>query len=503
MYILQKRQAAALQYLLFFVLLSQVPVLEAGVETGAEASASEFRGDARRSLASSSESPSRRSAPEAHGLASGHDGSESSSINDSENVAFVVRLPRKSWARTRDALSTSSDSSYLEDDAFTRATWARGRAPRPEYSEMERETGHSIDLGSYAEYEDDVFNDRSSASSLELTHSLPFQRQEVHQGSGSFLEKGKNHSSLHEGDNAGTTSLVKSGTPGQGGEDILEASRAGIDVSCPSQAAYEGSDGDDNWTNSGVSKLGSLVKQTSPVIRAKTARRLKRERSAATNAIDQPPDSPPPWTTASQTVATALRDTSHQASVTRTSVKNWELRQLSAPLASAEPQSPTKYFAYIPHLAKPNPATLQRFEALHKAKEAFVSKEGPVILVPSGACKGAADSAGRGIRDESPTSSSPPLATLADGSQHDDEDSSAKPPIEKSVSFLSLKLRRGKKKEYQAVGELCRQTLPVAVQPEQPPPTSPRSPSSPSSPESSRTRAFGRNKWLPLFVTKS
>ncbi|KAH6948499.1 hypothetical protein HPB50_024936 [Hyalomma asiaticum] len=132
-----------------------------------------FRENARHSLASSSESPSHRSAPEA--LASGHDGSESSSINDSEHVALGLRLPRSCWARARDTLSTSSDSSCLEDDSFTRMALSSGGARRPgeshDWRRLDRDQERRVSC--CGDYEDDVFNDPSSASSLEKIKRYP------------------------------------------------------------------------------------------------------------------------------------------------------------------------------------------------------------------------------------------------------------------------------------------------------------------------------------------
>ncbi|KAH7982854.1 hypothetical protein HPB52_007559 [Rhipicephalus sanguineus] len=129
-----------------------------------------FRENARHSLASSSESPSHRSAPEA--LASGHDGSESSSINDSEHVALGLRLPRSCWSRARDTLSTSSDSSCLEDDSFTRMALSSGGARRlgetHDWRRLERDHERDRRVSCCGDYEDDVFNDPSSTSSLEV-----------------------------------------------------------------------------------------------------------------------------------------------------------------------------------------------------------------------------------------------------------------------------------------------------------------------------------------------
>lgn len=74
-------------------------------------------------------------------------------------------------------------------------------------------------------------------------------------------------------------------------------------------------------------------------------------------------------------------------------------------------------------------------------------------------------------------------------------------------SFLSLRLRRPKRKDYSAIGQLCRQTLPVSVPVETACPPDPLASAelarSLSSPVTARSRTFSRSKWLPLFATKS
>lgn len=427
-------------------------------------------GDARRSLASSSESPSRRSAPEALGLASGHDGSESSSINDSEHVSFAVRLPRKSWARTRDTMSTSSDSSYLEDDAFTRVSWAR--ASRPE--------GPDRDKSCYAEYEDDVFNEPSSASSLEMVYSRA--RQELYNDATTQADRARVHSEM-----AKRRALLEM-TPSKtsGGGDTEPSSTDLSPTGCSTQTP---NDDDEVPADSGVSEL--LAKRSSPVIRSRTSRRLKKDRGAMA-------EPPPPWTTASEAISAVLRDSSSHPFCSRRTERAVEQSSLPTSPTTQSP-SPAKYFAYIPLSATPRPATLQRYEALHRAKEAFVSGESLAAVVSIPADRPPADAS------DGPVLAAAPVETGF--KEEEDVDSKRRRSKQECAEkgFLSLRLRRGKKKEYPAVGQLCRQTLPVVpvddsapVQPS----ASPRSPSSPSSPEA-RARSLGRSKWLPLFATKS
>ncbi|CAN7994104.1 unnamed protein product, partial [Ixodes hexagonus] len=424
-------------------------------------------GDARRSLASSSESPSRRSAPEALGMASGHDGSESSSINDSEHVSFAVRLPRKNWARTRDAMSTSSDSSYLEDDAFTRVSWAR--TSRPEGADREKSC--------YVEYEDDVFNGPSSASSLEMVYSRA--RQELY----NEADRARAH-----GEMAKRRALLemRSSKTSEGGDTEPFSTKLSA-ASCSTQST---NDDEEVPADSAVSEL--LAKRSSPVIRSRTSRRLKKDR----NATAEPP---PPWTTASEAISAVLRDSSSHYFCPKKLDR--PVGQSSLPTSPTTEPSPAKYFTYIPLSATPRPATLQRFEALQRAKEAFVSGESSTAMFCASPDHPRADT------DEGPVE--PPVPVGTDFKEDEDADSKRRKSKQDSAekSFLSLRLRRGKKKEYSAVGQLCRQTLPVvAVDDSQTvavlPSASPRSPSSPSSPET-RARSLGRSKWLPLFATKS
>ncbi|KAM7305917.1 uncharacterized protein ISCGN_015813 [Ixodes scapularis] len=428
-------------------------------------------GDARRSLASSSESPSRRSAPEALGLASGHDGSESSSINDSEHVSFAVRLPRKSWARTRDAMSTSSDSSYLEDDAFTRVSWARAS----------KAEGPDRDKSCYVEYEDDVFNAPSSASSLEMVYSRA--RQELYNDATAQADRTRVHSEMAKRRALLEVTSSKTSESGDTEPPSTEPSATGCSTQTPN-------DDDEAPADSGVSEL--LAKRSSPVIRSRTSRRLKKDRYATT-------EPPPPWTTASEAISAVLRDSSSHYFCPRKLD-----RAVDEPTSpTTETPGPAKYFAYIPLSVTPRPATLQRFEALHRAKEAFVSGENPTAVLSI-----SPDRPPAAHTDDCPAR--PPAPVGAGFKEEEDLDSKRRKSKQECAEkgFLSLRLRRGKKKDYSAVGQLCRQTLPV-VAVDDPmtsvavlPSTSPRSPSSPSSPET-RARSLGRSKWLPLFATKS
>uniref|UniRef100_T1L4Z3 Uncharacterized protein n=2 Tax=Tetranychus urticae TaxID=32264 RepID=T1L4Z3_TETUR len=58
---------------------------------------------------------------------SGPEGSESSSLNDAERTSYVLRLPRNRWRRSHDNVSSSSESSFKDEESFTVAEWCRPR----------------------------------------------------------------------------------------------------------------------------------------------------------------------------------------------------------------------------------------------------------------------------------------------------------------------------------------------------------------------------------------
>ena len=58
---------------------------------------------------------------------SGLEESESLNLNDVERASYVVRLPRSRWLRSRENVSSSSESSFKEEESFTAAEWCRPR----------------------------------------------------------------------------------------------------------------------------------------------------------------------------------------------------------------------------------------------------------------------------------------------------------------------------------------------------------------------------------------
>ncbi|XP_075556373.1 uncharacterized protein LOC142588477 isoform X1 [Dermacentor variabilis] len=455
-----------------------------------------FRENARHSLASSSESPSHRSAPEA--LASGHDGSESSSINDSEHVALGLRLPRSCWARARDTLSTSSDSSCLEDDSFTRMALSSGGARRlgesHDWRRLERDHGRRVSC--CGDYEDDVFNDPSSTSSLEVAYNLAWKSRDRHDPSAAHR-----HTS-------NTTDA-----PARLSQDLtlsfpLQKARSDSPTSCnarnetadlcrkegrlsnsPHRISFSLSDHDHAKTDRGA--LSEVTERNyESTCKSKAERRFRKECSLTDHEHDQSDlwisqepchseaqRSHKPSESTSSSLQSRSRDVCHKGSLT----------------SSRHGQS--SY--YIPHTSMMVPVAMPQ-----SAKE-LASSNQEVTAFPFAA--GSPPSPRYNIAAGN-------VDALLEQSQklefsHEDSTTqhpkSRQEPTEKS--FLSLRLRRPKKKDYSAIGQLCRQTLPLSIsdETESPPETLNSMLERSASPVTARSRSFSRTKWLPLFVTKS
>ncbi|RWS07667.1 uncharacterized protein B4U79_01078 [Dinothrombium tinctorium] len=84
----------------------------------------------------------RRNSAENVSSMSGPEGSESSSINDGERVSYSFRLPRNRWRKSHDNVSTSSESSYIEEENFTAVNWCRPRKSSEFSSEKDATLSH-------------------------------------------------------------------------------------------------------------------------------------------------------------------------------------------------------------------------------------------------------------------------------------------------------------------------------------------------------------------------
>lgn len=447
-----------------------------------------FRENTRHSLASSSESPSRRSAPEA--LASGHDGSESSSINDSEHVALGLRLPR--W--TRDTLSTSSDSSCLEDDSFTRMALGSGASRRLAESHDRRRSERDHELGRrvscYGDYEDDVFNDPSSTSSLEVAYTLAWNNPDRTDQTGAFRDM-SNMTDVETHFNRDPALVLQkarsdSPTSCNAGNDL---GRAGRHRGSPHLISFSLSDNDHIKSDQGTAADVSDT-TCNTTCKLKTARRIRRERSAA-DPEHNPSDL---WISEQSCDPGAKKGKGHKSSRGTSPSKESlsrdayaESRVTSNTLGQQSPR-------YIPRT--PLTAVLPQ-----SATGIVSSKEGVTafLLAPT-----SPHSPGQnllGVNDDASTEVNQ-TEEAALGDQATQQRKYRQEPPEKS--FLSLRLRRPKKKDYSAIGQLCRQTLPVSIRDEaESPQEAPALPRPLSSPVTARSRSFSRSKWLPLFATKS
>lgn len=461
-----------------------------------------FRENARHSLASSSESPSRRSAPEA--LASGHDGSESSSINDSEHMALGLRLPRSGWSRTRDTLSTSSDSSCLEDDSFTRMALGGGGAIRRlaeshDWRRFERDHELGRRVSCYGDYEDDVFNDPSSASSLEVTCTLARKNREAHDLSGAF--KDAPNSAEAQGHLRRESALqrvqqkARSDSPTRCNalHDASEfLGKAGHSARSPHRISFSESENDPPF--GGFEDAGDpSERNSSSVSKAKASRRFKKERfpmAREHNLSDS-------WTYQKPTAA----DTQNRHMSTRSTSPSRERYPRNVLVESTVASSTTGQSPrYIPRTSYA-PSSLQSQGAKEPAsyKETFTA----LLAVPDGPL-GSSDDTAAVSDDAALEEHEKPESALQIEDQTTRDRKCRQEPAEKS--FLSLRLRRPKRKDYSAIGQLCRQTLPVSVPVENACPPDPLAPAlarSLSSPVTARSRTFSRSKWLPLFATKS
>lgn len=463
-----------------------------------------FRENARHSLASSSESPSRRSAPEA--LASGHDGSESSSINDSEHMALGLRLPRSGWSRTRDTLSTSSDSSCLEDDSFTRmALGGSGAIRRLAEShdwrrfERDRELGRRVSC--YGDYEDDVFNDPSSASSLEVTCTAARKNLESHGSSGAFKDASNNtEAQAHlrrESALKRAQQKARSDSPTccNAVHDVTEfLGKAGHSARSPQRISFSESENDPPV--GGFEEAGdSTERNSSSINKAKASRRFKKERFTMAHEHDLS-DS---WSYDKPSAADAKK--CHMSTRSTSPSRDRQPRSVlveSKVASNTTGQSP----CYIPRTSYA-PSSLQSQSANEPAsyRETFTT----LLAVPDGPLGSSEDAAA--VMDDAAAFEEyqAPEASLQIEDQTTRDRKCRQEPAEKS--FLSLRLRRPKRKDYSAIGQLCRQTLPISVPGETeccpPEPLAPALARSLSSPVTVRSRTFSKSKWLPLFATKS
>lgn len=451
-----------------------------------------FRENARHSLASSSESPSHRSAPEA--LASGHDGSESSSINDSEHVALGLRLPRSCWARARDTLSTSSDSSCLEDDSFTRMALSSGGARRPgeshDWRRLDRDQERRVSC--CGDYEDDVFNDPSSASSLEVAYNLAWKSRDHHDASATYKDTSDRtdvQSRLNQ-DIALAFPLQKeradSPTRCNDKNETAElCGKEGYLSSSPHRISFRLSDHDQAKTDRGVLSDGA-ERNCDSTCKSKAARRFRKERSQTDHEHD-PSDL---WILREPRHSEAQRSQKSSGSTSSSLPSpSWDACHKGSLTSSRHEQSAY----YIPHTSMMVPMVLPRStKELASAKQeanAFpgAAHSSPYHEVTAGSVNALLEQSERlEFSREDPTT---------------EHRKSRQESTEKS--FLSLRLRRPKKKDYSAIGQLCRQTLPLSVSDDTESPAEVVLERSASSPVTARSRSFSRTKWLPLFVTKS
>lgn len=457
-----------------------------------------FRENARHSLASSSESPSHRSAPEA--LASGHDGSESSSINDSEHVALGLRLPRSCWARARDTLSTSSDSSCLEDDSFTRMALSSGGARRlgesRDWRRLERDHELGRRVSCCGDYEDDVFNDPSSTSSLEVAYTLAWKSRDRRDQIAAQRDK-PNSTDVPARLSEDLTlafplQKARSDSPtscNARNETVERCGREGRLSNSPHRISFSLSDHDHAKTDRGA--LSDVTERDyESTCKSKAARRFRKERSLTDHEHDQSDL----WISQEPCHSEAQR--SHKSSEsTSSSLQSPSRDAYRKESLTLSRHGQSSY--YIPLTSMMVPV------ALPDSAKALASSKQEVTAFPFAA--------------DSPPS---PCHDLAAGNvdalleqnqklefSHEDATTQHRKfrqePTEKS--FLSLRLRRPKKKDYSAIGQLCRQTLPLSISDEtESPPATPNSALERSaSPVTARSRSFSRTKWLPLFVTKS
>lgn len=452
-----------------------------------------FRENTRHSLASSSESPSRRSAPEAR--ASGHDGSESSSINDSEHVALGLRLPR--W--TRDTLSTSSDSSCLEDDSFTRmAPLGASRRLAESHDRRRSERDHELvrRMSSYGDYEDDVFNDPSSTSSLEVAYTLAWKNRDPPDQSGAFRDRSNvtDVRTHFNRDSALVLQKARSDSPTScnSRNDMSEyLGRAGRHRGSPHRISFSLSDNDRIKSDQGTA--ADVTDTTyNTTCKLKTARRFRKESSAT----DPEPDPSDLW------ISEQFGDpgpkkghkSSRGTSPSKDSLSRDHYSQNRVTSNNLGRQSP----CYIPRIPLIAAAVLPQ-----NATGFASSKEGATAFLPAPTSPHSPGPNLSGSNDDASIEVNQTEETAL-GDQTTQHRKYRQEPPEKS--FLSLRLRRPKKKDYSAIGQLCRQTLPVSIRDETEPPQEALSPSSPrplSSPVTARSRSFSRSKWLPLFATKS
>ncbi|XP_022247151.1 uncharacterized protein LOC111086854 isoform X2 [Limulus polyphemus] len=54
---------------------------------------------------------------------SGHEESESSSVNEGERSYFIVRFPHCRWKRSRSNMTTSPESSFMAEESMENITW--------------------------------------------------------------------------------------------------------------------------------------------------------------------------------------------------------------------------------------------------------------------------------------------------------------------------------------------------------------------------------------------
>lgn len=457
-----------------------------------------FRENARHSLASSSESPSHRSAPEA--LASGHDGSESSSINDSEHVALGLRLPRSCWARARDTLSTSSDSSCLEDDSFTRMALSSGGARRlgesRDWRRLERDHEVGRRVSCCGDYEDDVFNDPSSTSSLEVAYTLAWKSRDRRDQIAAQRDKPNRTDVPVRLSQALPLAFplqkARSDSPTSCNARNETAELCGAEgrlSNSPHRISFSLSDHGHAKTDRGA--LSDVTERDyESTCKSKAARRFRKERSLTDHEHGQSDL----WISQEPCHSEAQR--SHKSSESTSS----SLQSPSRDACHKESLTSSRHGQssyYIPLTSMTVPVALP-----HSAK-ALASSKQEVTAFPFAA--------------DSPPS---PCHDLAAGNvdalleqnqklefSHEDPTTQHRKfrqePTEKS--FLSLRLRRPKKKDYSAIGQLCRQTLPLSIsdETESPPETLNSALERSASPVTARSRSFSRTKWLPLFVTKS
>lgn len=454
-----------------------------------------FRENARHSLASSSESPSHRSAPEA--LASGHDGSESSSINDSEHVALGLRLPRSCWSRARDTLSTSSDSSCLEDDSFTRMALSSGGARRlgetHDWRRLERDHERDRRVSCCGDYEDDVFNDPSSTSSLEVAYNLAWKSRDRRDPSATRRDN-SNRTDLQtrlSEDPSFPLQKARSDSP-TGCNDRNETVdlKVGCLRSSPHRISFSLSDHDHEKTDRGV--LSDVTERNyDSTCKSKVSRRYRKERSL-TDFERDPSDLRIP-----QEPCHSEAQRNHKSSGSTSSSlpsPSWESCHKGSLTSSRHGQS--SY--YIPHTSTMVP------EAMPRSTKELASSRQDVTVFPAAGDTSPSPRHGLAAGNVNALLEQNQRLEFSRQEATTQHRKSRQESTEKS--FLSLRLRRPKKKDYSAIGQLCRQTLPLSVSDDtESPPEAPNSvlERSSSSPVTARSRSFSRTKWLPLFVTKS